>query len=263
MGAFADYGWAWNIKPPHPTISRLAARMPSAEFTESFVIWFYGASNVWLEHLTAWGEAWSPTDFEHLSITFMFFGGGMLGMLIESSWIRDLLNTGVLLRKEDDAQLAQQAEEGQHQEWETPKTYRTSLNPMPGLVILLLGIMMSSHHQSSMVSTMLHSQWGSMFVGFAMARAVTYILLYLSPPKSHFPSRPPSELIASFCLVAGGLIFMASSKDTVAVLEYNDLDAMFIFTVTMGFSAALMAWTTVCFAIKGWAVRRVKRTALS
>lgn len=260
MGAFQDYGWAWNVKPPHPLVSRFASRMPSAEFVESFVIWLYGASNVWLEHLTAWGQAWTATDIEHLSITFMFFGGGLLGMLIESSKTRDMLNTSILMKKEDSVRFGGRMEQ-QREEWELPKTYKTSLNPLPGLVILLLGLMMSAHHQDSMVSTMLHGQWGSLFVGFALARAVTYIMHYLSPPTSHFPSRPPSELVSSFCLIAGGFIFMGSSKDPVSRLERNHLDAMFVFTITMGATAALMAWTVATFAIKGWAARRESRTA--
>ena len=49
---------------------------------------------------------------------------------------------------------------------------------------------------------------------------------------------------------------MASNKDTVAAMEKHDLDAMFIFTLTMGFTAFLMAWTMVVLAVKGWAVRR-------
>ena len=49
---------------------------------------------------------------------------------------------------------------------------------------------------------------------------------------------------------------MLSNKDTVAVLEGYNLDAMFTFTVTMGLTALLMAWTTVVIAIKGWAQRK-------
>ncbi len=84
------------------------------------------------------------------------------------------------------------------------------MNPLPGLIILLLGLMMSSHHQSSMVSTMVHKQWGTLLVGYSLARAITYIIFYVSPPASVLPSRPPSELISSFCLISGGLVFMAS-----------------------------------------------------
>jgi len=52
--------------------------VPSAEFVESFVIFLYGCSNIWLEHLAAWGGAWTAQDFEHVSISVMFFGGGLV-----------------------------------------------------------------------------------------------------------------------------------------------------------------------------------------
>jgi hypothetical protein len=40
---------------------------------------------------------------------------------------------------------------------------------------------------------------------------------------------------------------------------HYDLDAMFIFTVTMGLVAILMAWVVIVLAIKGWAVRFERR----
>lgn len=137
------------------------------------------------------------------------------------------------------------------------------MNPTPALVILLLGVMMSSHHQSSMLSTMVHKQWGTMFVGFAFARAVTYVLLYISPPSSYLPARPPSEIITSFCLIAGGLLFMESNKDTIAALESFELDAMFTFTITMGFTCLLMAWLTSVVAYKGWLTRDSKASSFA
>lgn len=96
-------------------------------------------------------------------------------------------------------------------------------------------------------------------MGFAFARGLTYITLYISPPTSFLPSRPPTEIITSFCLIAGGITFMLSNKDTVAALESYDLDAMFTFTVTMGLTSLIMAWTTVTLAIKGWASRNQSR----
>lgn len=250
MGCFADIGWAWNVKSPVEIIGRRKAAIPSAEFVESFVIFLYGASNVWLEHLAAWGSTWSAQDFEHVSISIMFFGGGLCGMLVESMRVRDLLNTTIL---SSSASLGSQSA---RQHLKPPKTYNLSMNPFPALIIFLLGLMMNSHHQSSMVSTMVHKQWGTLFAGGALARVVTYILIYLSPPTSSLPSRPPSELISSFCLISGGLIFIASNKDTVGAMERHGLHAMFPFTVTMGFTAFLMAWTIIVLAVKGWAVRR-------
>lgn len=168
-------------------------------------------------------------------------------MCIESSKVRELLNSSV---------VASQPASVEHESWQQPRQYRFSMNPMPALIIMLLGKMMSSHHQTSMVSTMIHTQWGSMFMGFALARCLTYITLYISPPTSFLPSRPPTEIISAFCLISGGITFMVSNKDTVAALESYNLDAMFIFTVVMGLTALLMAWTTVVIAIKGWALRK-------
>ncbi|RAL61993.1 hypothetical protein DID88_002482 [Monilinia fructigena] len=171
--------------------------------------------------LAAWGNAWSAQDLEHLSITIMFIGGGLCGMLIESNIIRNFLNSSV---QQSSSQIF-----SYHPEAQEPKSYRFSMNPIPALVIMLLGMMMSSHHQHSMISTMIHKQWGTLLVGAAFARAATYVVFYLAPPTSVFPGRPPTEIITSFCLMAGGLIFMASSKDTVKSIEFNDLDAMFVF----------------------------------
>ncbi len=69
MGCFAEVGWAWNVKAPDEIIGRRKAAIPSAELVDSFVIFLYGVSNVWLEHLAAWGSAWSAQDFEHVSIS--------------------------------------------------------------------------------------------------------------------------------------------------------------------------------------------------
>jgi hypothetical protein len=178
----------------------------------------------------------------------MFFGGGLCGMLIESSRVRDLLNT---------VQKAPAIHAYHSEAAEPPKSYRFSMNP---LIVLLLGLMMSSHHQESMVSTMIHKQWGTLLVGAAFARALTYVIFYLAPPTSMLPGRPPSELITAFCLMAGGFIFGASAHDTVSAMELYDLDAMFVFTVTMGLITFLMAWIIVVVAIKGWAVRKENRT---
>jgi Protein of unknown function (Ytp1) len=174
-------------------------------------------------------------------------------MLVESTRIRELLYSNILLTKENDDSAPNPSPP---ESWSKPNHYSVPLNPMPGLVIMLLGLMMSSHTQNSMVSSMLHKNWGSLFVGFAMARAATYILFYLKPPTSYLPSRPPTEIVASFCLCAGGLMFMSSTATLVEVLEYNDLDAMFIFTVVMGLTAGIMAWACWLMALLGWAVRK-------
>jgi hypothetical protein len=268
MGAFVEYGWAWNIRPKHPLVSKWKSRIPSAEFTESFVIWLYGASNVFLEHLNNWGGEWSPQDFEHVSITILFFGGGLFGMAIESRAWREVTGVPTWLHKEKDNEddvsgfrVISEPLSHSDQRWQRPSSYDVPLNPIPALTIMFLGMMMSGHHQSSMVSTMMHAQWGLLFTGFAVSRAVTYLMLYIKPPTSHYPSRPPSELVAAFCLTAGGLLFMNSAHDSVAAIEGNGLDAMTVFTLTIGLTGILLAWELVCFTIKGWAMSKEQSSA--
>lgn len=178
-------------------------------------------------------------------------------MLLESRRIRDLLNTTILNLP------SRGSLNPTINRWDSPKTYPFSMNPFPALIILLLGLLMGSHHQSSTISTMIHKQWGNLFVGFAIARAFTYILIYISPPVSFLPSRPPTEIVTSFCLISGGIIFMASNRDTVGAMEKHGLDAMFGFTLTMGFTAFLMAWTIIVLAIRGWAIRRQRSYSLA
>ncbi|KAL4875807.1 hypothetical protein BJY04DRAFT_201081 [Aspergillus karnatakaensis] len=250
MGCWADLGWAWNVKPPREIVG-WKANIRSGEFTESAVIFSYGASNVFLEHLSNWGGAWTATDFEHVSIAIMFFGGGLCGMLFESKRVKGWLNNTVVR-----APSHLEARETAQAAWHAPDTQEVSLNPMPALIFLLLGMMMGSHHQSSMVSSMIHKQWGNMLVGFALARAATYVLMYLKPPTSYLPSRPPTEIIAAFCLISGGLVFMLSARNVVEAIEYYELDAMFTFTVAMGFTAFIMACEIIFIAIKAWAVKR-------
>ncbi|TWU78071.1 hypothetical protein ED733_006959 [Metarhizium rileyi] len=245
-GSFADIGWAWNLSPVN---LQEKPWCPSAEFTESALIFIYGCTNIFLEHLGSWGGDWSSQDLQHLAITVLFLGGGLCGMLIESAAVRSLLNTTASDTAPEDTSAEAM------KRWNPPETYQLSLNPIPALVILLLGIMMSSHHQETPMSTMVHRQWGNMLLGASSARVLTYLLLFLRPPKSVFPSRPPTELLASFCLITGGIIFMASSSDTIDGMIHYNLDVMFMYTITMGLAGFLMAWEILVLAIKGWAMR--------
>ncbi|KUI52520.1 hypothetical protein VP1G_10440 [Cytospora mali] len=245
-GSFGELGWAWNIRP-----RSTKKFVPSAEFVESALIFTYGATNIFLEHLGNWGGEWSFEDLEHLSITVLFIGGGLCGMLIESTRIRDLLNTTIYEAAEENYD-----DHERDAAMEEPGTYKFSMNPFPALVILLLGIMMSSHTQQSMISSMVHKQWGNLLTGASFARGLSYVITYLKPPTSILPSRPPTELLTSFGLMTGGIIFMASSGDTVAAMIHYNLDAMFMYTVTMGLVGLFMAWEIILIAVKGWAVRK-------
>ncbi|KAH7192525.1 uncharacterized protein B0J16DRAFT_61714 [Fusarium flagelliforme] len=249
-GSFGELGWAWNVRPKKDS----QKWRPSAEFVESFLIFFYGSTNIFMEHLGGWGGAWTAQDMEHISITVLFLGGGLCGMLIESTRIRNLLNTTV-----EDVEPKRPHAIEEADETEAPDTYKFSLNPIPALVIMLLGLMMSSHTQHTMMSSMVHKQWGNLLLGASLARGLTYILMFIKPPQSTLPSRPPTELLAAFGLISGGIIFMASSTDTVDGMIHYGLDAMFMYTVTMGLVGLLMAWIVIVLAVKGWAVRLERR----
>ncbi|POR33948.1 Putative membrane protein C3B8.06 [Tolypocladium paradoxum] len=251
-GSFGELGWAWNMRPR----MKQHKWRPTAEFVESALIFFYGSTNIFLEHLGNWGREWSAQDLEHMAITVLFIGGGLCGMLIESTRIRDLLNAAVADVVAEDA-----FSDEERQQQKPPATYEFSMNPIPALVILLLGVMMGSHHQSTMISSMVHKQWGNLLLGASFTRCLTYVLVFVRPPKSVLPSRPPTELLVSFGLIAGGIIFMASSSDTITGMVHYDLDAMFVYTITMGLVGTLMAWEVVVLAIKGWATRKERRGA--
>lgn len=135
-------------------------------------------------------------------------------MLIESTRIRELLNTTV-----SDISPTDSYSDLEREQLRPPSTYEFSLNPIPALVILLLGIMMSSHHQQTMISTMVHKQWGNLLLFASFARGLTYIVMFIRPPRSVFPSRPPTELLAAFGLISGGIIFMASVSATLSHSE--------------------------------------------
>jgi hypothetical protein len=49
---------------------------------------------------------------------------------------------------------------------------------------------------------------------------------------------------------------MNSASDSVWSIESNGLDAMTVFTITMGVTGILLAWEVIVYAIKGWAMRK-------
>ncbi|KAI7505047.1 hypothetical protein KC367_g717 [Hortaea werneckii] len=295
MGAFAEVGWAWNLRPsPSPSpppqqqqqqgrragVARWKEKVPSAEFVESFVIWLYGASNVFLEHLSGWGGEWTARDLEHVSITLLFFGGGLLGMLVESKWVPPALEATTVEetpregegndRRKSTAYLSAGVERDaeEHQVDERPREIprRIPLNPMPALTIMLLGTMIGAHHQASEASTRLHAQWGNLFTAFALARGATYMALYLKPPKSCLlpAARPPTEIVTSFCLCAGGVVFMTSASEVLGAIEANGLDVSAVSMVCMGLASVVLAWEVVLYGImKGQAGRKDREGSCS
>lgn len=77
---------AWNISP-----RRRNRWCPSAEFVESALILFYGSTNIFMEHFSSWGGGWSAQDLEHVSITILFIGGGLVSLERDDLWFDILL----------------------------------------------------------------------------------------------------------------------------------------------------------------------------
>lgn len=234
-GAFSEMGWAWNVKPDPRVVGRWTSSAPTAELVESSVIFAYGVLDVWLEHLGNQGGEWSHSDLQHLSIALLFLGGGLCGILTESKMIRRLLNS-VRLQDPD-------AQKEEHQ----LSSYELSSNVFPALVVFITGIMMSSHHQPTMLATTIHAQWGALLAMFGIFRILTYMLLYLSPPTSTFPSRPLTELLASFSLMSGGFVFVCSNSETVNAMERRDIGSMFVLMLAFSGSLMVMAF---CILVK-------------
>jgi H+/Cl- antiporter ClcA len=75
-----------------------------------------------------------------------------------------------------------------------------------------------------------HALWG-LFLGlFALFRFLTYFFLYLRPPASILPSRPPTEALAALMLTCGGVVFILSTEQvTFAAMRHGFDDIMVSF----------------------------------
>ncbi|TID16291.1 hypothetical protein CANINC_004193 [Pichia inconspicua] len=214
----------------------------SFEFMESLLIFIYGSTNVFLEHLASPGGAWTAKDLQHVSIAFMYLGAGICGLLVEfklSSWKKSLYSA-----KTDSSSSSSSSSSP---DLVTPGF---SPNPFPIFTIFWTGLLMSKHAQASQLSTEIHVQWGSLLTYGTFFRLLTFILMSYPPFRSNKPTKPLTELITSFCLLSGGLIFMESTDQVIEALAYRGLTPMFTMNVSVGIVALIMAWIMCVFAIK-------------
>ncbi|ORY89436.1 hypothetical protein BCR35DRAFT_300622 [Leucosporidium creatinivorum] len=240
IGAFSRYGWAWNRQPA-------TSKAWSAEMVESFVCFFYGITNTWMERFGKHaGDPYSVKDVQHISIAVMFWFAGILGMLIESKRVRKWLSTPVV--------VASGLEESRISR---PASYSSSFNPFPAIIVGTTGVAMAAHAQTFAFQVDVHALWG-LFLGlFALFRFLTYFFLYLRPPASILPSRPPTEALAALMLTCGGVVFILSTEQvTFAAMRhgFDDIMAFLNFTVTL--VSITFAWIVALFALQGWALGR-------
>lgn len=259
------YGWAWNpvvltrkdLKEnclwkgytPRGTITM--------ECIETGLILFYGCTNIFLEHLAGAGGAWTAKDLQHVSIAFMYLGTGLCGVLIEiqlNKWKFEKANQILIdnSSSQRDCTLNEDTEIVAGSPGYSP-------NPFPTFTIFWTGILMSQHAQASELSTKIHTQWGSLLAYGSFFRVLTYIIFYLQPPKDINLTRPITELITSFCLICGGIIFMESTDQVIEAMEYRGFTPLFSCNLCVGFSVLLMAWIMTLFMWKKSLNVRFKR----
>ncbi|CAB4254759.1 similar to Saccharomyces cerevisiae YCR061W Protein of unknown function [Maudiozyma barnettii] len=239
-------GWAWNrvtYTNPQRVNSHRLRYMPrgtlTVEFIESFLIFFYGSTNVFLEHLAGSGGAWTAKDLQHVSIAFMYIGTGLCGLLSElklNNWrYYYTLKTSSISSNEVFA-----ASPGY------------SPNPFPTMTIFWTGILMSQHAQASHTSTSVHMQWGYLLSYGSFFRIFTFLILYFKPLTDDYPSKPITEVITALCLLAGGLIFMESTDQVIEAMDYRGYTPMFTFNISVGFVALFMAWIMILCMWREW-----------
>ncbi|KAI0772011.1 hypothetical protein BD413DRAFT_474817 [Trametes elegans] len=240
LGSFSELGWAWNRAPRHH------GKYPTAEFVESLVIFLYGISNTWMERFGAQpGDPYTTKQIQHISIAVMFWFAGLVGMGIESKRIRRWLAAGSTAAVPETARSQEAVAE--------PPSYIASFNPFPALCIGITGAAMSAHFQTYLFQVQIHMIWGYLLSGFAVMRCLTYFFLWLGPPRSILPSRPPTEALASFLLACGGLEFMFSTEElTIAAMRQGHDDVMMFLNAGVAITCLAFCWTLLIVAFKGW-----------
>ncbi|KIJ20127.1 hypothetical protein PAXINDRAFT_68792 [Paxillus involutus ATCC 200175] len=247
LGSHSEMGWAWNISPIGNTIS--------AEFVESAVIFLYGITNTWMERFGAHpGDPYTTKQVQHISIAVMFWFAGLVGMGMESKRVRRWLAASATVAL-GPARFSNITE---------PASYRASFNPFPALVIGVTGAAMSAHAQTYLFQVQIHQLWGLLLLGFAVLRCFTYFFLWLGPPSSVFPSRPPTEALGSFFLACGGLVFMFSTEEvTLAAMRKGHDDMMMFLNVAVAITCSAFCWTLCVVSFNGWLKsRRVASSSL-
>ncbi|EGO01800.1 hypothetical protein SERLA73DRAFT_132339 [Serpula lacrymans var. lacrymans S7.3] len=238
LGSFSELGWSWNRTP--------AGDYVSAEFVESLVIFIYGITNTWMERFGAHpGDPYTTKQLQHISIAVMFWFAGLVGMGIESKRVRRWLAAS--------ASSAMRSATVSHETIAEPPSYRASFNPFPALVIGVTGAAMSAHAQTYLFQVQIHEIWGWLLLGFSVLRCLTYFFVWLGPPRSILPSRPPTEALGSFFLACGGLMFIFSTEEiTIAAMRKGRDDMMLFLNVAVAITCFAFCWTLSIVALKGW-----------
>ncbi|KAF8915894.1 hypothetical protein CPB85DRAFT_1217140 [Mucidula mucida] len=243
LGAYSDLGWAWNRAPNGDYVS--------AEFVESFVIFLYGITNTWMERFGAHpGDPYTTKQIQHIGIAVMFWFAGLVGMALESKRVRKWMAGSTIAALPPSVSGEAIAE---------PPSYIASYNPFPALVIGVTGAAMAAHAQAYVFQVQIHMLWGNLLVAFSVLRCLTYFFLWLGPPRSMLPSRPPTEALGSFFLACGGLSFMFSTEElTIAAMRRGRDDVMMFLNVAVALTCLAFTWTVCVVGYKGYLKSRTR-----
>lgn len=180
----------------------------------------------------------------------MYWFAGMVGMVLESKTFRRWLAAGSLASQYQHSK--NRSTRGQDSVAEPP-SYVASFNPFPAICIGITGIAMAAHFQPYVFQVQIHALWGNLLAAFAVMRCLTYFFLWLGPPRSTLPSRPPTEALAGFFLACGGLVFMFSTSDlTVAAMRQGRDDIMMVACLAVAVTCFTLTWVTAVVSFKGW-----------
>ena len=102
---------------------------------------------------------------------------------------------------------------------------------------------------------------GILVVLWVLLPSANILILFLVPNTNSAASKPFTELITSFCLLCGGLVFMESTDQSIEAMEYRGFTPMFTFNLSVGFVSLLMAWEMILFIWKDWLIK-TRKTSL-
>jgi len=236
LGAGASRGWGWNevyvYRESETSISHyIWPKRPTAEFVQSFLIFAIGVINVFSRARSHDGS---------MPVAFIFIGGGLCGTLLESTWMKSLVesSSGVVTEPKQFARRS----------W--------SQNPMPAVVILWTSAL-STQTLDTPATTI---SWNMLFCGAAIFRIVTLLMLVSKPRPGKIsvaeqPMRPFSEVLVCFLLICGGMAYMASNHETVEGMMYRGIGQQLVLNEIASAAVCMMAYFIVCYAFKGWARR--------
>ncbi|KAI8881068.1 hypothetical protein K501DRAFT_189883 [Backusella circina FSU 941] len=239
MGAFSGRGWAWNYVKGGSRFS--------CEMMECGLIFIYGIANTWMEHFGQ-DVAWSHKSLEHISLAFMYWWAGLLGIFVESRAVRRVVENALPELPYEPAPVTENED-------------TTNFNPIPVLTIFMTGISMGNHHQDSLYYSRAHYFCGLLISAAAVCRMMTYISMFRNPPKTKVPTRPPSELLVAFLLTCGAILFMASNQGTMLWLRRNGTDFMFLLNVTVSLTGMVLSYVAFLILLKSWATNRERAKA--